>query len=105
MGEDNHRTGHNRKAQTMQAPTTKQLRYLRQLAIQTGQTFTTPRTRAQASAQIQRLKNTRPTGRGERSREINDVRRDLATGAHDATRVDSREITGYGSHAHWAKGR
>ncbi|HTW12708.1 MAG TPA: hypothetical protein VME01_08190, partial [Solirubrobacteraceae bacterium] len=94
MGEDNHHPGDNRKAQPMQPPTTKQLRYLRQLAMQTGQTFTTPRTRPEASAEIQRLKNTPPTGRGERSREINDVRRDLATGAHDATRVDSREITG-----------
>ncbi len=41
------------------APTRKQLAYLRSLARQTGTTFTLPRTRRQASRQIAALR-TRP---------------------------------------------
>ncbi len=36
-------------------PTSRQLSYLRSLANQTGQTFTYPQTKTQASAEIQRL--------------------------------------------------
>jgi hypothetical protein len=43
-------------------PTSKQLSYLRTLAGRGGQTFVTPRTRAQASEAIRRLKAVRATG-------------------------------------------
>ena len=46
-------------------PTTRQLSYLRSLANRTGQTFTYPKTRQQASAEIDRLKHTRPSSRTE----------------------------------------
>jgi len=36
-------------------PTSRQLSYLRSLVNQTGQTFTYPQTKTQASAEIQRL--------------------------------------------------
>lgn len=38
------------------APTAKQLSYLRRLAEQTATTFTAPKTRGQASREIKRLK-------------------------------------------------
>ena len=41
-------------------PTAKQLSYLRTLAIRTGQTFTPPKTRADASREIQRLRAATP---------------------------------------------
>jgi hypothetical protein len=37
------------------SPTARQLRYLRTLAVQTGTSFITPSTRAQASAEIERM--------------------------------------------------
>ena len=43
-------------------PTRKQLAYLRKLAQRAGQTFTTPRTRFEASAEIRRLQAIRSTG-------------------------------------------
>src|SRR5688500_3233817 len=49
-----------------QAPRPKQLRYLRALANNRGQTFTYPRTKAQASAEIRRLDPTRRRPRGRR---------------------------------------
>ena len=49
-------------ANTNQPPTAPQLRYLRVLAQRTGTTFTNPRTREQASGEIQRLKAIRANG-------------------------------------------
>jgi hypothetical protein len=42
-------------------PTSRQLSYLRSLAHRTGQTFTYPQTSQQASAEINRLKNAKPS--------------------------------------------
>lgn len=84
-------------------PTRKQLAYLRQLATQRGQTFATPTTRRDASAQIDRLKRQplstahRVTDRLERRQ----VSRELAERPSDATRVRDDETTGYGSSATW----
>jgi hypothetical protein len=82
-------------------PTTKQLAYLRTLAARAGQTFTYPRTRAQASAEIQRLKATSPSSRTERSIERKAIADAIAQGPQDAARVRPDEITGYGSSATW----
>jgi hypothetical protein len=83
-------------------PTGRQLNYLRALANRTGQTFTYPHTRRQASREIQRLKRTQPNTRIENSvidREIADA---IACGEADATRVRRDEVTGHGSNCRWS---
>ena len=77
-------------------PSFKQLRYLRTLAGRAGQTFATPHTRAQASAEIRRLKSVRSAGftfaelRAEQA--AREVHGDLAI-------VEAWEIAGHGSTA------
>jgi hypothetical protein len=82
-------------------PTEKQLRYLRDLAARKGQTFATPRTSAEASSEIERLKGAGNSAPGERRRELRDLRRDITDRWRAATRVRREEIEGYGSSAHW----
>lgn len=82
-------------------PTEKQLRYLRDLAARKGQTFATPRTSAEASREIERLKGAHNSAPGERRRELQAVRRDISDRWGAATRVRPEEIDGYGSSAHW----
>jgi hypothetical protein len=79
-------------------PTARQLRYLRQLAEQTGTTFTTPATRRQASEQIKRLK--------QRSRSAGFDRQAVSRGLtqdQPASSVRDDEISGYGGNARWAR--
>jgi hypothetical protein len=80
-------------------PTAKQLRYLRALANNCGQTFTYPRTKAQASAEIQRLEALPAQDWRDRAAE----REQLAStrAPEDAARVRGGEITGYGASARW----
>ena len=85
-------------------PTPRQLRYLRALAERTGQTFTYPHTFAEASREIDRLKQARPSSHAERRIERRD-RRPVATGPADAARVRDDEISGHGSSATWAHNR
>jgi hypothetical protein len=80
-------------------PTAKQLRYLRTLAAERGQSFTNPTTKAQASAEIRRLKTQPRQSRLERHVERRELEQ-IAT-PRDATRVDESEIAGYGAHARW----
>ncbi len=82
-------------------PTPKQLAYLRSLATRPGQTFAYPRTRKQASREIQRLKQAAPSFRTERSIERKDIADAIASGPEDASRVRPSEVTGYGSNATW----
>jgi hypothetical protein len=77
-------------------PTPKQLSYLRSLADQTGTTFVTPRTRPEASAEIDRL---RKLSRRRRSRDFAESDRRPAPVYGTAPQPD--ELTGYGSSAHW----
>lgn len=84
---------HQPDAQGPKPPTAKQLQYLRALAITTGQTFQTPRTRAQASTEINRLRT------ASRSHSNEDPRDHPAPSA-TAPRDD--ELAGYGATAHWA---
>ena len=85
-------------------PTPRQLRYLRSLAERTGQTFTYPKTFADAGREIDRLKQARPSSHGELEveREIADA---VAVGEQDAARVREDEISGHGSSATWAHNR
>ena len=83
-------------------PTPKQLGYLRRLASSRGQTFRYPQTRAEASAEIQRLKANRPDSRLNRAVERAEARRDPVATRRDGAAVRDDEIEGYGSSAHWA---
>lgn len=78
-------------------PTRKQLRYLRSLAMQCGQSFASPRTNTQASEEIRRLERAARSRRG--------APRERAFNAHTgagATSIRNDEITGYGATARWA---
>jgi hypothetical protein len=81
-------------------PTPKQLRYLRNLAEQRGESFAYPRTSAAASAEIDRLRRGRPQPVSDRRRERLEVSRAMARRG-DASSVRESEIVGYGSSAHW----
>lgn len=81
-------------------PTAKQLRYLRSLALERGESFPYPRSRAEASAEIERLKGRRRDTAADRRRERLEVSRAMASRGGAASVRDS-EIVGYGSSAHW----
>jgi hypothetical protein len=85
-------------------PTTKQLRYLRELANNRGQTFRYPTTRGEASAEIRRLLAHRPDSRLERAIERREGERAVGRERFDAAAVRPEEIQGYGGHARWAGG-
>jgi hypothetical protein len=80
--------------------TAKQLRYLRSLANQRGESFGYPRSSAEASAEIERLKGRRRQSPLERHIEIDRVRGEVAE-IGDAAAVREDEVVGYGSSAHW----
>jgi hypothetical protein len=90
---------------TTNRPTSRQLSYLKALAERTGQTFTYPQTRRQASDEINRLKHTRPSTHTERRVEHKLIADQIATGPLDAARVRDDEISGRGSSATWAHNR
>jgi hypothetical protein len=85
---------------TGKPPTAKQLRYLRNLAMQRGESFTYPRSVAEASAEIERLKRRRSSSQVDRRIERQQVSRDMAARGGAAAVRDS-EIVGYGSSARW----
>jgi hypothetical protein len=77
-------------------PTIAQLNYLRALASRTGQTFTYPRTRAQASAEIARLKQVPASSQIERELERLDLASEQAAReANCDVPIDLAEVTGY----------
>ena len=96
---------HHQEPQMPSKPTTRQLNYLRSLATRTGQTFTYPKTRQQASEEIDRLKHTRPSSRSEVRIERKLIADQIAAGPIDAARVREHEISGHGSSATWAHNR
>jgi hypothetical protein len=89
---------------TQDRPTAKQLAYLRSLANRTGQTFTYPRTKAHASAEIRRLRTATPSTRVERQIERDDLAsEDAARAASCMADFASSEISGHGSTATWSQ--
>ena len=82
---------------TVVMPTARQMSYLRSLALKTGTSFTYPRTRGEASREINRLRG------------LKDTRRDAALERDEgererfayATGVQDEEVSGYGSTATW----
>jgi hypothetical protein len=79
------------------SPTRAQLRYLRALAEQTGTTFSLPRTRAQASCEIERLKQLKAS----RGRHLESPREEDPGEQLYATAVHPSEVSGFGSQASW----
>jgi hypothetical protein len=77
-------------------PTGRQLRYLRSLAEQTQTTFSYPKTRGQASAEIQRL-----LALDECEGSSVDEQRESEDCDQYATAVLDEEVSGFGSSARW----
>jgi hypothetical protein len=90
---------------TSRKPTRRQLAYLKALADRTGQTFTYPQTSQQASAEINRLKNAKPSSPTERYIERKLIADQIASGPIDSARVREDEIAGRGSSATWVHNR
>jgi hypothetical protein len=86
-------------------PTTRQQRYLRQLAMQRGISFVPPRTRSEASRLIDELKRRRADSRADRRREIRAVQDDMARRGDAARVIEGVETTGYASSASWKGGQ
>jgi hypothetical protein len=82
-------------------PSQKQLVYLRDLAESRGQTFVVPRSSAEASAEIERLKGCRAQPRVERWLEATDRGRKAADHGAYAPAFRDDEIEGYGSNCRW----
>jgi hypothetical protein len=82
-------------------PTPRQLAYLRSLATRTGQTFAYPRTRREASREIQQLEQAQASTRTERSIERKHIADAIASGPKDAAAVRPDEVAGFGSTATW----
>jgi hypothetical protein len=80
--------------------TPRQLRYLRNLAMQRGESFAYPQSFAQADSEIERLLGRRRGSYVERRIEQQLVSRDMA-GRGGAAAVRDDEIVGYGSSARW----
>ena len=83
------------------APTKRQLNYLRSLANSRGESFTYPQTSVEASREIERLLGRQPGSHIERRIEREQISRDMASRG-DAASVRDFETTGYGSSARWA---
>jgi hypothetical protein len=82
-------------------PSAKQLRYLRNLAEQRGETFVYPHSVAEASEQIERLKKRRRSSLDERRIERHQLLDEMAERGRDQASVSDSEIVGYGSSARW----
>lgn len=83
-------------------PTPKQMRLLRQLAMERGESFAMPQTSTQASAEIRRLTGRKRSTRSDVARERAEVSRDMATRRGGSAAVRDDELTGYGSTARWS---
>jgi hypothetical protein len=86
-------------------PTARQMQYLRDLANKTGQSFAYPKTKRDASREINRLKKVSagPIRRANRRRDAHEVMRAIRAELAAATAVGDVETTGHGSTAHWAQ--
>ena len=86
------------------APTARQQRYLRQLALQRGVSFVIPKTRTEASRAIDALKCRAPEPVTDRRRDIRAVQDGMACKRGDAAQVvEGVETTGYGSNCQWSQ--
>ena len=79
-----------------------QLSYLRDLAEAAGESFSSPQTRAQASAEITRLLARKSLSPAERRREAFEARCEAGERHGDAASVREDEVAGWGSTATWS---
>jgi hypothetical protein len=86
-------------------PTPRQQRYIRDLAVKRGRSFTPPKTFAEASKLIDELKGQRSDSISDRRREVKGVRADMMDNRGGSARVRDEEVDGYGSSATWRGGR
>jgi len=84
-------------------PPPKQLKYLTDLAIATGESFTYPQSIGAANREIKRLRRKRRTSRAERRRESVAVQQAMNEASGDAAAVRDSEIGGYGASATWRR--
>jgi len=89
-------------SQRSDRPTPCQLRCLRILAERTGTTFTSPGTSGEASREIGRLKALPSLTPSERRHERRTLDADPEW-LQPSNAINPEEISGYGSHARWAK--
>jgi hypothetical protein len=85
-------------------PTSRQLNCLKSLAARTGGTFAYPKTRAQASAEIKRLLEAKPSSLDDRRDERSYLELELPARRGDAATVREFDTTGYGADARWTPG-
>ena len=91
---------------TPKPATPRQQRYLRALALRTGQTFTPPTSSADASRQIQRLRNVRPSTRDELAYERSFIAEENAARAANCdVPLTDADVRGFGSTATWNRDR
>lgn len=93
---------------TQPKPTRKQLNLLRDLADETGQTFTYPNTCSDASAEIRRMlaiarSRKRALSRTDARMERKATARDFAANFGGATAFRDHELEGHGSTATWSE--
>jgi hypothetical protein len=81
-------------------PTTRQISYLRDLALGCGQSFAYPSSFEEADREIKRLRKVGRMSRADRRRESRSINAQMARGG-DAASVRDHELGGYGSSAHW----
>jgi len=80
-------------------PTPGQIKYLEDLAMKTGTSFSWPKTFGQAHLEINRLLALSPSSRADRRHEARQVSEDLARNSGDAASIRPDEIGGYGANA------
>ena len=85
---------------TTRRPTARQLAYLKALAAQTATSFAYPRSRSEASREIERLRQLPPLTGDQDSDDGRALDSDCERGTY-ATAPAPGEIAGYGSSASW----
>ena len=86
---------------TSHKPTRRQLAYLKSSGRSDRPDVHLPADQPQASAEINRLKQAKPSSRTERYVERKLIADQIATGPLDAARVREDEIAGRGSNCRW----
>jgi hypothetical protein len=84
-------------------PSKAQERLLRNLAMERGESFPTPRTAADATAAIRRLLGRERTPGTDIARERREIADDMASKRGGAATPQSHELDGHGSTAAWSK--
>jgi hypothetical protein len=82
-------------------PTSRQLNYLKDLALSTGGSFAYPQSFEEADREIRRLRKQKRTPTADRRREARELSREMAERRGDAAAVRAHELGGYGAKATW----